>query len=81
MTHVSLIVQNASRYLYTLFNSQCFLGSFYGERFGEKKVQCAVTKFVKTLANIEDKIKERNKSLDVPYEYLLPSKVPNTIAI
>ncbi|KAL5491869.1 hypothetical protein EMCRGX_G017234 [Ephydatia muelleri] len=60
---------------------ECFLGSFYGERFGEKKVQCAVTKFVKTLANIEDKIKERNKSLDVPYEYLLPSKVPNTIAI
>ncbi|KAL5491871.1 hypothetical protein EMCRGX_G017237 [Ephydatia muelleri] len=41
---------------------ECFLGSFYGERFGEKTVQCAVTKFVKTLANIEDKIKEKQVS-------------------
>ena len=29
----------------------------------------------------EDEIKERNKSLDVPYVYMLPTKIPNSITI
>ena len=38
-------------------------------------------KFRSRLVAVEDKIKERNESLEVPYVYLMPSKVPNSIAV
>ena len=56
---------------------------FYPPRwlFNEEEVRTAFTNFQNRLHTIEDKIRERNFELDVPYEVLLPSQIPSGIAI
>ena len=60
---------------------QIFIGGYQKHWFVEKEALDAEQKFLSTLKNIEEEIKERNKTIDVPYEYLLPSQVPNSITI
>ena len=60
---------------------QIFVGNFPAERFIEVPAKEAIAKFRMALSNIESEIRERNKHIDVPYEYLLPSKTPNSITI
>ena len=40
-----------------------------------------VQRFQNGLEDISTEIKQRNKDLDVPYMYLLPERVPNSITI
>ena len=60
---------------------QVFLGNYPYQRFTEEKIQKQILQFQKKLAQISLEIKERNKGLDVPYTYLLPERVPNSITI
>ena len=60
---------------------QLFLGSFPADRFTEPKAQNLISRFRGVLDGIDGDIKERNKSLDVPYVYLLPSRIPNSITV
>ena len=49
--------------------------------FTEEEAITAFISFQNKLQKIEDGIIERNKGLDVPYEVLLPSKIPFGITI
>ena len=49
--------------------------------FNEQDVKTAFITFQNRLHRIEEKITERNSKLDVPYDVLLPSRVPSGIAI
>ena len=56
---------------------------FYPPRwlFNDEEVKTAFTNFQNRLHRIEDKICERNLELEIPYEVLLPSRIPSGIAI
>ena len=58
-----------------------YLGTYPPELFVENEAKAAVEKFRNRLEEIEKEIKERNEDLDVPYTYLLPSRIPNSITI
>ena len=64
----------------TLF-SQLFLGNFPARRYNEEVPQGLISRFQSQLSGISGDIEERNKKLDVPYIYMLPSKIPNSITI
>ena len=49
--------------------------------FNEDEVKLAFGSFQKKLEKIEEGINIRNKELDIPYDVLLPSKIPFGIAI
>lgn len=63
------------------FFPQHFLGNFPYEIFTEEKARNMIKRFQKALQGIEGDIEQRNKSLDVPYVYLVPKLVPNSITI
>lgn len=60
---------------------ELFFGCFPAERFTETKAQNLILRFRKALDEIDGQIKERNAKLDVPYAYLQPSRIPNSITI
>ena len=63
------------------FSPQHFLGNFPYEIFTEEKARNMIKRFQNALQGIEGDIEQRNKSLDVPYVYLVPKLVPNSITI
>ena len=60
---------------------QIYFGNFPAQRFTEITVKEQIEKFKKALSDVESEIRERNKHIDIPYEYMLPSKTPNSITI
>jgi hypothetical protein len=58
-----------------------YLGDFPFKRFVEKDVQTYISEFKAQLDDLTEEIKERNKQLDVPYTYMLPTEIPNSITI
>ena len=57
-----------------------FLGK-YPIRFTEKDIQHYIERLNKVLNGISGEIKVRNEGLDVPYTYMLPENIPNSITI
>ncbi|XP_041094243.1 polyunsaturated fatty acid lipoxygenase ALOX12-like isoform X2 [Polyodon spathula] len=57
------------------------LGRHTEEYFTEEAAQAEIRKFNETLKEIEQKIEERNQSLELKYEYLKPSRIENSITI
>ncbi|XP_035992942.1 polyunsaturated fatty acid lipoxygenase ALOX15B [Fundulus heteroclitus] len=57
------------------------LGDYPEEHFTEEKPCKLIKKFQDDLTKLSEKIKERNKNLHVPYEYLDPEKVQNSVTI
>ena len=57
------------------------MGDYPYERFTESNIQDHIKKFQTKLEDITKEIEERNKGLDVPYIYMLPKKIPNSITI
>lgn len=51
------------------------------EHFVEKPVKEAMTKFRKNLDEIVSTITERNKNKKLPYYYLSPDRIPNSVAV
>ena len=60
---------------------QIFLGNYPAKRFTEELPQGLISRFQTQLHNITGDIEKRNKQLDVPYTYMLPNKIPNSITI
>ncbi|XP_030221926.1 arachidonate 15-lipoxygenase B [Gadus morhua] len=57
------------------------LGSYPEERFCEPAAKQIIENFQKELSSIEERIITRNASLDVPYCYLQPSEIENSVSI
>lgn len=51
------------------------------EHFVEKPVKEAMAKFRKNLDEIVNAITERNKNKKLPYYYLSPDRIPNSVAV
>ena len=63
------------------FHPQKFIGDYPEELFIDEAAKNAISSFQKKLRGISAEINERNAKLVVPYPYLLPERVPNSIAI
>ena len=59
---------------------QIFLGG-YPNYWVLPEAQAASKKFVGKMKELDDQLRKRNESLDMPYDYMLPSMVPNSITI
>ena len=59
---------------------QIFLGG-YPNHWTLQEAQVATTKFVNKMKELDEQLRKKNKMLEMPYEYLLPSMVPNSITI
>ncbi|XP_053106005.1 polyunsaturated fatty acid 5-lipoxygenase isoform X2 [Hemicordylus capensis] len=61
--------------------NELFLGMYPDEHFIEKPVKEAIRKFRNTLDEIASAIAERNKNKKLPYYYLSPDQIPNSVAV
>ncbi|ELW66751.1 Arachidonate 5-lipoxygenase [Tupaia chinensis] len=61
--------------------NELFLGMYPEEHFIEKPVKEAMARFRKNLEAIVSTIAERNKNKKLPYYYLSPDRIPNSVAI
>ena len=69
-------------YLYVfLIPFKRFLGDYTDGGFTDMAAREAILRFQGKLNRISRSIKLRNESLEVPYTYLLPERVPNGIGI
>ncbi|CAL8375447.1 unnamed protein product [Arctogadus glacialis] len=57
------------------------LGSYPEERFCEPAAKRIIENFQEELSSIEERIITRNASLEVPYCYLQPSEIENSVSI
>ena len=57
------------------------MGYYPLDMFSEETPQRLIKRFQKDLDSIAGDIQQRNKDLDVPYTYMLPGKIPNSITI
>ncbi|XP_056386362.1 polyunsaturated fatty acid 5-lipoxygenase isoform X2 [Hyla sarda] len=62
-------------------DNELFLGMYPDEHFVEKPVKQAIAKFSKNLEDITSFILDRNKNKKLPYYYLSPDKIPNSVAV
>jgi len=64
------------------FPDVCYLGDYSDGAFrNETKARDAILHFQENLQRLSRSIKERNETLEFPYIYLLPERVPNSIDI
>ncbi|KAK9403786.1 Arachidonate 5-lipoxygenase [Crotalus adamanteus] len=61
--------------------NEVFLGIYPDEHFIEKPVKEAMRKFRKNLDGIASYIAERNRNKKLPYYYLSPDQIPNSVAV
>uniref|UniRef100_A0A3B4B269 Arachidonate 15-lipoxygenase type B n=1 Tax=Periophthalmus magnuspinnatus TaxID=409849 RepID=A0A3B4B269_9GOBI len=64
-----------------IWSFQAGLGCYPDFHFSEEKPLNLIHTFQEELIQLSIKIKERNKSLEVPYTYMDPSEVENSVAI
>lgn len=64
-----------------IFPDERFLGDYPDSSFTDMAARDAILRFQGKLHRISVSIKERNKKLKFPYAYLLPERIPNSIAI
>ncbi|XP_077340074.1 polyunsaturated fatty acid lipoxygenase ALOX15B-like [Lithobates pipiens] len=57
------------------------LGEYPDERFTEKTPQIFIKKFQQQLSEISKCIQERNKTMRLPYPYLDPNQIENSVSI
>ncbi|XP_056097933.1 polyunsaturated fatty acid 5-lipoxygenase-like [Rhinichthys klamathensis goyatoka] len=62
-------------------DNELFLGEYPDMYFTEQPVMGAAKTFRKELAEVTKIIKSRNENLRVPYWYLSPDRIPNSVAI
>lgn len=61
-------------------SNEVYLGNYPDAHFTDQPAREVQRMFKEELLEISKKIKERNKTLDIPYVYLLPENVPNSVA-
>ena len=57
------------------------MGGYPQNWFTEDNAKACIASFKQTLKEINESILERNKELEIPYEFLLPSRCPISITI
>ncbi|XP_037127187.1 polyunsaturated fatty acid 5-lipoxygenase isoform X3 [Syngnathus acus] len=62
-------------------DDELYLGTYPDEHFLEKPVNAAMEMFRKSLAEISSAIKTRNQELKIPYDYMSPNRIPNSVAV
>ncbi|XP_002119368.4 polyunsaturated fatty acid 5-lipoxygenase [Ciona intestinalis] len=67
--------------LSTYAPNEVYLGQFPMNLFDDARVDQAQAQFRRELKTISNLIHSRNKNLKFPYEYLLPEKIPISIAV
>lgn len=72
---------DGSRPVCRCLGPQLYLGMYPEEHFIEKPVKEAMARFRKNLDAIVSVIAERNKNKKLPYYYLSPDRIPNSVAI
>jgi arachidonate 5-lipoxygenase len=74
--------QIASTWTLSQFSDdELFLGDYPQHHFQDQRAHDAIKQFQCTLKDIERNIDGRNEKVPVPYTYLKPTRVPNSIAI
>lgn len=63
------------------FLSQVPLGHHKEKYFSDPRTKAVLSQFQADLENLEKEITARNEQLDLPYEYLKPSRIENSITI
>ena len=65
------------------FPSQKFIGDYSEGLFTDAEARDAISEFQKKIQEISNEIEKRNENLEEPYRYIyvLPKRVPNSIAI
>ncbi|ROK15788.1 Arachidonate 5-lipoxygenase [Anabarilius grahami] len=61
--------------------NELFLGMYPDEHFIEKPLKEAMAQFRKTLGEVTKVIKNRNEGKKLPYYYLSPDRIPNSVAV
>ncbi|KAK7139910.1 hypothetical protein R3I94_012511 [Phoxinus phoxinus] len=61
--------------------NELFLGMYPDEHFIEKPVKEAMVKFRKKLGELTKVIKSRNEGKKLPYYYMSPERIPNSVAV
>jgi len=59
--------------------NQVYLGNYPKDRFLEIKAQLCISKFQLNLKVFSEEVEARNAGMDLPYTYLLPKNIPNSI--
>ncbi|CAL8291706.1 unnamed protein product [Boreogadus saida] len=70
-----------SSVLHKKYTDSVVLGSYPEERFGELAAKRIIENFQKELSSIEERIIKRNATIEVPYCYLKPSEIENSVSI
>ncbi|XP_075940620.1 hydroperoxide isomerase ALOXE3-like [Anarhichas minor] len=63
------------------FTDEVLMGSYPDERFQEPALKQMMKKFQAELSKLSEAISTRNLQLDIPYIYMQPSEIENSIAI
>lgn len=62
-------------------DNELFLGMYPDEHFNEKPVKTAMENFRRKLADFSRVVKARNEGKKLPYYYLSPDRIPNSVAV
>ncbi|XP_056147851.1 polyunsaturated fatty acid 5-lipoxygenase [Lampris incognitus] len=62
-------------------DNELYLGMYPDEQFIEKPVKKAMETFRKRLVDISSEIKRRNEGKRLPYYYMSPDRIPNSVAV
>ncbi len=57
------------------------MGDFPEERFHEPAAQRMINEFQAKLSRLSEEVQGRNSQLEIPYTYLDPAQIENSIAI
>uniref|UniRef100_A0A670IGC3 Arachidonate 5-lipoxygenase n=1 Tax=Podarcis muralis TaxID=64176 RepID=A0A670IGC3_PODMU len=79
--YLTVVIFTASAQHAAVNFGQVFLGMYPDEHFIEKPVKEAMRKFRKNLDEITSCIAERNRNKKLPYYYLSPDQIPNSVAV
>ena len=63
-----------------VYSMQIFLDG-YPNHWTLQEAQAASEKFVNKMKELDEQLRKRNETLEMPYKYLLPSMVPISITI
>uniref|UniRef100_A0A3B1K3P5 Arachidonate 5-lipoxygenase a n=1 Tax=Astyanax mexicanus TaxID=7994 RepID=A0A3B1K3P5_ASTMX len=79
--YLTVVIFTASAQHAAINFGQLFLGMYPDEHFIEKPVKKALETFREKLTEVSKLIKNRNEGKKLPYYYLSPDRIPNSVAV